>query len=175
MDGPPAGLEPLPYPGSHPEPRSTRPPDRPPPLRPDRTAIAQRNSGGGGSRRSSADDERQGRRKATRREDHSAVPSPQLLRRLPVGGDESTVAFVELAPNLPRGSVNEGCVRMFSPSPPFARRLPLRSRGRHGLRRSGSHSPEAMQKLRLVQKNEVVKRPAVCDDDHRPDRIPRSR
>jgi hypothetical protein len=34
---------------------------------------------------------------------------------------------------------------------------------------------EAMQKLRLVEKGEVMKRPAVCDNDHRPARIPRSR
>jgi hypothetical protein len=34
---------------------------------------------------------------------------------------------------------------------------------------------EARKKLRLVQENEVMKRPAVCDDDHRPDRSPRSR
>lgn len=34
---------------------------------------------------------------------------------------------------------------------------------------------EAMQKLRQVRKNQLMKRLAVCDNDHRPDRIPRSR
>jgi hypothetical protein len=32
-----------------------------------------------------------------------------------------------------------------------------------------------MQKLCLIQENEVMKWPTVCDNDHRPDRIPRSR
>src|SRR6185369_4215181 len=100
--------EPLPHPPGRPENRSTHPRDTPPPHRPDRTEISRRNSGRGGGRRSSAADKRQGRRKAPRREDHGAVAGPQPVRRLPVGGDEGSVSFIELVADLPRGGMDEG-------------------------------------------------------------------
>src|SRR5882762_2034802 len=103
----PQSPEPAPPPYRPSENRSTHPLDTPPPLRPDRTAISKRNSGGGGGRRLSAADERQGRRKATRWEDHGAVTASQPVGRLSIGGDENAVAFVELAPDLPRGSMDE--------------------------------------------------------------------
>jgi hypothetical protein len=80
------------------------------PLRPGRTAISKRNSGGDSDRRLSAADEWQSRRKAPRREDRGAIPSTQLLRGLPVGGDEGAVAFIESEANLPRRGVDEGRV-----------------------------------------------------------------
>ena len=67
-------------------------------------------SGGGG--RSSAADERQSRRKATRWEDRGPVSSPQLLRRLSVGGDEGAVSFTESETDLPRRGVDERSVRL---------------------------------------------------------------
>gem|GEM_PF-5644167 len=80
---------------------------------------------GGGSLRPSAADEWKGRRKAPRREDRGAIPSPQLLRCLPVGGDEGAVSFIfiESTAHLPRCGMDERSIGLLRTVGPLVRML----------------------------------------------------